>query len=286
MSAMKKVNDMPMRDYSLDSLNEFLNIENTMGESQLANMTSSNLVKVEEIDEDFHDNQGSSSKLEFKRKAKRGITKGSGNLRSKPYGEPSSKLKKISKNNARDQKNTPKYEYDEKDLDLILKYSTENMNSMNEKDEPPSMNMDDPMSQVHRIGYENKKSRNNMEQSEENFGSEYKQSKNPYEYTLGQGLEADREYQQLIKNTIHAGEKSNLHSLHHHPQIMDRDTEAFKNRLETLLNNFKLETMTEFMEAKRSLLQEQEDVVEGQKASFTSRLQAKELEVGSFFELV
>jgi hypothetical protein len=67
--------------------------------------------------------------------------------------------------------------------------------------------------------------------------------------------------------------------LHHHPQILDRDTEAFKNRLETLLNNFKLETMTEFMEAKRSLLEEQENVVDGQKATYDSRLQIKELEV-------
>jgi hypothetical protein len=29
---MKKVMDIPMREYSLDSLNEFLNIENTMGQ--------------------------------------------------------------------------------------------------------------------------------------------------------------------------------------------------------------------------------------------------------------
>lgn len=71
--------------------------------------------------------------------------------------------------------------------------------------------------------------------------------------------------------------------LKHHPQVMDRDTENFKNRLENMLNKFKVETVSEFMEAKRCLLEEQATVLGGQKTQFEIKLRSLEAEVLSFW---
>lgn len=65
----------------------------------------------------------------------------------------------------------------------------------------------------------------------------------------------------------------------HHPQIIDRDTEVFKGKLETLLHQFKVETLTEYIEAKKSLLEEQASIIGGEKNQFELKLNTKIVEV-------
>ena len=60
-------------------------------------------------------------------------------------------------------------------------------------------------------------------------------------------------------NPVHVNPNTGM--IKHHPQIIDRDTEIFKNRLETMLNNFKIDTLTEYMEAKKHLLEEQGSII-------------------------
>lgn len=38
------------------------------------------------------------------------------------------------------------------------------------------------------------------------------------------------------------------------PQVIDEDTEHFKNKLEHLLNNFKVDAVSEFMSMKKEML--------------------------------
>ena len=69
--------------------------------------------------------------------------------------------------------------------------------------------------------------------------------------------------------------------LNHHPQIIDEDTERFRLRLDELVNKFKFETLTEFMSAKRHLLDEQNTVVTQEKMIGESRYQSKCFEVAA-----
>lgn len=75
-------------------------------------------------------------------------------------------------------------------------------------------------------------------------------------------------------------------SVRHHPQVLDRDTELFKSRLETMLNNFKIDTMTEYMEAKRHLLEEQAGIISGEKTQYELKLNSKITEVRNSFSMV
>jgi len=45
------------------------------------------------------------------------------------------------------------------------------------------------------------------------------------------------------------------------PQVIDEDTEHFKNRLEHLLNGFKVDAVSEFMSMKKALLDYQKDTI-------------------------
>lgn len=67
--------------------------------------------------------------------------------------------------------------------------------------------------------------------------------------------------------------------VNHHPQILDEDTERFKLRLDELVNKFKLETITEFMSAKKHLLDEQSSAIMNEKMVAESRFQSKCFEV-------
>ena len=69
--------------------------------------------------------------------------------------------------------------------------------------------------------------------------------------------------------------------VNHHPQILDEDTERFKLRLDDLVNKFKLETITEFMSAKKNLLDEQSSAIMNEKMIAESRYQSKCFEVVS-----
>lgn len=80
-------------------------------------------------------------------------------------------------------------------------------------------------------------------------------------------------------NTLSHLKNNSSIGIKHHPQIMDRDTENFKNRLESMLNKFKVDTVSEFMETKRCLLEEQESVLGGQKAQYELKLRSVENDV-------
>lgn len=82
-----------------------------------------------------------------------------------------------------------------------------------------------------------------------------------------------------LPSGILSNNQSSRIGLKHHPQILDRDTEHFKNRMETMLNKFKVDTISEFMEAKRCLLEEQESVISGMKTQFELRLKTSETDV-------
>ena len=45
------------------------------------------------------------------------------------------------------------------------------------------------------------------------------------------------------------------------PQVIDQDTEHFKNKLEHLLNNFKVDAVSQFMGMKREMLDYQKECV-------------------------
>lgn len=45
------------------------------------------------------------------------------------------------------------------------------------------------------------------------------------------------------------------------PQVMDEDTEHFRNRLEHLLNGFKTDAVSEFMSMKRDMVDYQKDTI-------------------------
>lgn len=67
----------------------------------------------------------------------------------------------------------------------------------------------------------------------------------------------------------------------HHPQILDEDTERFKVRLDELVGKFRLETLTEFMAAKKHLLDEQASAIGQERTVTDSRYQSKCFEVHS-----
>lgn len=45
------------------------------------------------------------------------------------------------------------------------------------------------------------------------------------------------------------------------PQVIDQDTEQFRNRLEHLLNGFKIDAVSEFMSMKKALLECQKEAI-------------------------
>lgn len=77
----------------------------------------------------------------------------------------------------------------------------------------------------------------------------------------------------------HGDKKHSEPRRNHHPQILDEDTERFKLRLEELVSKFKLETLTEFMSAKKHLLDEQASVIGQEKMYSDTRYQSKCFEV-------
>ena len=47
------------------------------------------------------------------------------------------------------------------------------------------------------------------------------------------------------------------------PQVIDEDTEHFRNRLEHLLNGFKTDAVSEFMSMKKAMLDYQKETIKG-----------------------
>jgi hypothetical protein len=63
------------------------------------------------------------------------------------------------------------------------------------------------------------------------------------------------------------------------PQIIDEDTEHFKNRLENLLNTFKTDAVSEFMGMKKSMLEYQRDCVKGDTQKYLTMYEEKHQEL-------
>lgn len=60
---------------------------------------------------------------------------------------------------------------------------------------------------------------------------------------------------------------------YHQLQVIDEDAEHFKTKLDNLINNFRTETMSEFMSIKRNLLEEQTEAIEGETRKYSKLLE-------------
>jgi len=66
---------------------------------------------------------------------------------------------------------------------------------------------------------------------------------------------------------------------YHHPQIIDQDVQNFTTRLDTMIAQFRNESLKEFMALKRSLLHEQVTTIESEKKKCNAQLSAKQDQV-------
>jgi centrosomal protein POC5 len=65
----------------------------------------------------------------------------------------------------------------------------------------------------------------------------------------------------------------------HHPVVLDLDMQNYTTRLDTLISNFRNESMKEFLGMKTSILREQEQIIAAEKKKFENSLQAKQEEI-------
>ena len=63
------------------------------------------------------------------------------------------------------------------------------------------------------------------------------------------------------------------------PQIIDEDTEHFRNRLEHLLNGFKTDAVSEFMSMKKSMLEYQKDTIKNDTQKYLTMYEEKHQEL-------
>jgi hypothetical protein len=61
--------------------------------------------------------------------------------------------------------------------------------------------------------------------------------------------------------------------------ITDEDVEGFQRRLDTMIINFRSETMNEFVKSKKSILQEQGQTIEGERRRCNTMLSVKQNEI-------
>ena len=66
---------------------------------------------------------------------------------------------------------------------------------------------------------------------------------------------------------------------YHHLQVIDEDAEHFKAKLDNLINNFRTETLSEFMSIKRSLLEEQTEAIDSETRKYSKLLENRTNEV-------
>jgi hypothetical protein len=60
---------------------------------------------------------------------------------------------------------------------------------------------------------------------------------------------------------------------YHQLQVIDEDAEHFKAKLDNLINNFRTETLSEFMSIKRNLLEEQTDAIDSETRKYSKLLE-------------
>lgn len=63
------------------------------------------------------------------------------------------------------------------------------------------------------------------------------------------------------------------------PQIIDEDTEHFRNRLENLLNTFKTDAVSEFMSMKKSMIEYQKDTIKTDTQKYLTMYEEKHQEL-------
>jgi hypothetical protein len=85
----------------------------------------------------------------------------------------------------------------------------------------------------------------------------------------------------IEKSSISGASKMNRS---HHPKMIDDDTERFKIRLDDMLNRFRLDTLNEFMDAKRCLLEDQVNSISKEKNNYENILMQKNNEISELKE--
>lgn len=68
-------------------------------------------------------------------------------------------------------------------------------------------------------------------------------------------------------------------SAYHHPQIIDQDVENFTTRLDSMIGNFRNDTIREFLGVKRQILHEQISTIESERKRSNAMLSAKQDEL-------
>ena len=59
------------------------------------------------------------------------------------------------------------------------------------------------------------------------------------------------------------------------PQVIDEDTEQFRNRLQHLLNGFKSDAVSQFMSMKKAMLEYQKETIKGDTQKYLTMYEEK-----------
>ena len=100
------------------------------------------------------------------------------------------------------------------------------------------------------------------------FGKEIEEIKNADEFL-------NKEINDNLKENLINDENNNSDNAYHHIQIIDEDVENFKRRLDIMVNNFRTDTLKDFMAIKRNLLIEQKTCIENEKQKCDALLSSK-----------
>lgn len=80
-----------------------------------------------------------------------------------------------------------------------------------------------------------------------------------------------------LKNSEMENSPTEMYS--HHPQMIDEDVETFTQKLDTLITNFRTESLKEFMKTKRHVLAEQANKIESEQNRCSALISAKQDEL-------
>ena len=90
-------------------------------------------------------------------------------------------------------------------------------------------------------------------------------------------MEIDVNKKEYLDGEIHdiLNGNNNIENPYHHIQIIDEDVENFKRRLDIIVNNFRTDTLKDFMAIKRNLLIEQKTCIENEKQKCDALVSSK-----------
>lgn len=78
--------------------------------------------------------------------------------------------------------------------------------------------------------------------------------------------------EKIVSETVHYEHKKKREIM---PQIIDEDTQHFRNRLEHLLNTFKTDAVSEFMSMKKSMIEYQKDTIKSDTQKYLTMYEEK-----------